>query len=498
MYKNEITAFIDASNIYGSDEETLEQLRDAGGKFKIQDGLLLPDGEGGVLTGDVRAAENIALTSMHTLFVREHNWWVDKLAVQGPWLSSDALFDGARARVEAEMQAVTFNEFLPALVGERAVPSYTGYDQNVDPGISAEFSVAAYRLGHTLLSPEIERHNEDGTEIDGGDLALRYAFFNNAEIQENGGIAPILRGVSEGAAQAYDTMLVEDVRSFLFGPPGAGGFDLASLNIQHGRDIGIPTYNDMREAIGLSPAEDFAGITSDQDTAVRLEAAYGDVNLVDLWVGGLAEDRINGGLLGETFSAIVVDQFSRIRDGDRFWRQADRFAPQEEAALWSTTLSDIVLRNTEIEYLQRDVFTAYHRIGGSEGRDRIAGTGDGDLLIGFGGNDRLAGRAGDDELFGGDGNDILVGGAGSDILTGGSGSDRFVFSAVTTNHEIVADFSVGDSLRLHQLDLEDAFVSLAEARSLFDMDVTFAFSETQSITFEGIGPAGLGVLFSGG
>ena len=77
---------------------------------------------------------------------------------------------------------------------------------------------------------------------------------------------------------------IEDVRSFLFGPPGAGGFDLAALNIQRGRDMGVASYNNLREAMGLKRAEAFSDITSDADLAARLKALYGDTDLVDAWV----------------------------------------------------------------------------------------------------------------------------------------------------------------------------------------------------------------------
>lgn len=150
-YPNQITAFIDASMVYGSDAETAAALRD-GAKLRLTtDGLLL-ETEDGVLAGDVRAAENVGLTALQTLFAREHNRLVDVLASEDPTLSEDELFAAARMRVEAEVQAITYNEWLPLLVGEDALDRYRGFDPDANPGISVEFSTAAYRFGHSLLS----------------------------------------------------------------------------------------------------------------------------------------------------------------------------------------------------------------------------------------------------------------------------------------------------------------------------------------------------------
>src|SRR5690606_25022548 len=144
------------------------------------------------------------------------------------------------------------------------------------------------------------------------------AFFNPSEVEAHG-IESILRGATVNLAQEIDTEVVNDVRNFLFGPPGAGGFDLASLNIQRGRDHGLADYNATRVALGLDAVESFSDITSDPDVAARLEQLYGTVDNIDLWVGGLAEDHLPGSSMGETFSFIIIDQFQRLRDGDRFW-----------------------------------------------------------------------------------------------------------------------------------------------------------------------------------
>lgn len=421
-YANAVTTFIDASQIYGSSQDVMDMMRVDGGKLRMVD-QMLDQSEHGFMTGDVRAAENVALSSLHTLFTREHNRQVDLLKAEDPTYNEEELFLLARVHVEAIMQAVTYNEFLPKLLGEGAIGAYEGHDENVDPSISVEFSTAVYRFGHSLLSGTVQRLNEDGSTHATGNLALRDAFFNPSALMGSG-IDPILRGLGQGQSQELDTFVIEDVRSFLFGPPGAGGFDLASLNIQRGRDLGIGSYNDLRAAMGLTEVTSFDKITSDADLAAKLESVYGDVSLVDAWVAGLAEDPVNGGLLGETFSAVMVDQFTRLRAGDAYWSQNLDLTDAELDALWSTTLSEVIVRNTDVDHMQSDVFTAYNRIGGTDDRDRLVGDDDNDLIMGEDGRDILSGKRGDDEIFGGNGNDRLYGNRDDDRLHGEDGNDR--------------------------------------------------------------------------
>ena len=460
-YENEITAFLDGSMVYGSDAETAAALREGAYLVLDEDGLLVRTNDG-VLAGDVRAAENVALTSLHTLFAREHNRWVDELRAKHPDWAADMLFDAARMRVEAQIQAITYNEWLPLLVGEGALDRYRGYDEHVNPGISVEFSTAAFRFGHSLLSADIERLEEDGAEISAGAIALRDAFFNPDAIGENGGIDPILRGLAGSTASELDNQVVEDVRSFLFSPaPGSPGLDLAAINIQRGRDLGVASYNDLREALELGRASAFTDITSDADLAATLEQVYGDVDRVDAWVGGLAEDAHGDGMLGELFATIIIDQFTRLRDGDPYWSKAKGgLSPAEARAIWDTTLADVIEANTEVGTMQAEAFMAFARIGGTDLGDDLTGTDASDLILGFGGDDSLTGDAGDDELY------------------GGAGADRFYF-APGSGHDLIADFERADTIVL------DGY--RAPRRRDFerdDGDVVLQLSEDSSITFE--------------
>jgi hypothetical protein len=229
----------------------------------------------------------------------------------------------------------------------------------VDASIANAFSTAASRFGHSLLSPKLLRLDARGREIEAGHLALRDAFFRPDRLVNEGGIDPLLRGLARQICQKIDVYVVEDVRNFLFGEPGQGGFDLVALNIQRGRDHGLPGYNDIREALGLPRAQSFADISEDEKVRLGLATSYDSVDDVDLWVGGLAETAVQGSHLGPVFHRILVDQFEALRDGDRFWYERT-LSKREIREVERTLLSDIIRRNTEIgNELQHDVF---HRL----------------------------------------------------------------------------------------------------------------------------------------
>ena len=356
---NAVTSYIDASNVYGSDPERARELRalDGTGLLKTSAGGFLPFNVNGYanapsadpgyfLAGDVRANEQVGLTALHTLFVREHNWLVERLQRQAPQWGGEQLYQTARAIVSAEIQVITYQEFLPLLLGPDALAPFNGYRPDVEPGIDNAFSTAAYRFGHSMVSDVILRLDRDGNPIAPGNLPLAQAFFAPHEVSVNG-IEPVLRGLAMQRAQELDIFIVDGLRNFLFGAPGAGGFDLAALNIQRGRDHGMQRYNDCRRAVGLAPCASFADVSRDPAIQTRLAAVYDHVDQIDLWVGGLAEDRLPGAMVGELFHAILCNQFERLRDGDRFWYEND-FQTWMVGWLQSQSLAKIIRRNTSI------------------------------------------------------------------------------------------------------------------------------------------------------
>jgi hypothetical protein len=485
---NAVTGWLDGSMVYGSDAPTAASLRGDGGRMLTSAGNNLPIVDSATTgpqfaAGDIRAAENPALTALQVLFVREHNWQVDRLAAKDPTLSADQLYGMARAIVTAEIVRITYDEFLPALLGEGAIADYAGYDPTVDPRATHEFAGAAYRWGHSTVSPESVRRDEAGEAT--SEIALRDAFFlPPSEFAVDGGADGLLRHLGTDRAQAMDARIVNELRSFLI--DFDVGSDLAALNIQRGRDFGLQTLNGTREALGLPRYADFDEITDDAATVAALRAAYnGRVDAIELWTGGLSEQLVDGAFLGETFHAIIARQFTALRDGDRLWYQNQGFDAETLAGIERTTLSDIVLRNTETRFMQDNMFLYYERRGGDvppevpdpgiplspqlvvgtgagqvlEGGalgDILAGQSGAQTLDGGGGNDRLLGGAGADLLLGGDGADLLRGGTGGDTLDGGPGADTLVGGAgadifrfgalVEADADRIRDFTPGEDL----------------------------------------------------
>ncbi|MGI0021406.1 MAG: peroxidase family protein [Nitrososphaeraceae archaeon] len=377
---NQVTAFIDGSMVYGSDKDRNDFIRDLAannGKLKLDsNGLLplntinLPNGNGPnpanimFVAGDVRVNEQAGLTVLHTLLVREHNRLVDEIKLKTGITNANTLYEEAKIILEGEIQHITYNEFLPILLGQNYMPApYSGYHPNVNPQVANEFSTAGFRVGHTLLSSELERFNEDGTIHPKGHLSLKAAFFN-PQIVKLEGIEPILRGLAVGKSEKIDNFVIDEVRNFLFGEPALmGGFDLASLNIQRGREHGLPSYNQFRSDLGLGSKTTFDAVTGgDQVLAAKLASVYASVDDIDLWVGGLSEPPVSGGMVGETFAIILQDQFERVRDGDRYWYQNRGLNSMQLDMIEHTLLSDIIRRNTDIESIQQNVFLAMDRV----------------------------------------------------------------------------------------------------------------------------------------
>jgi peroxidase len=360
------THWLDASQVYGSDTARAQELRalDGTGHLKVSTGNFLPfnvnrfpnqpsSSASFFLAGDVRANENSPLTALQTLFMREHNFWADQFSSGDPTLDDDGIYFRARAVVCAEIQKITYTDFLPGLIGRTTLPLYPGYNENVDPSIANVFATASFRFGHSLLTSTVSRLDANNQSI--GNLPMEGAFFQPIQITSVG-IEPYLRGLALQEVEKVDGLIVDSLRNF--SPGSARGFDLPALNIQRGRDHGLPRFNQVRLDYGLPAFTAFSQVTSDTAMQAKLASAYATVDDIDAWVGMLVEDHGTRvfPLLASTAITVLTDQFERLRDADRFWYEA-YLDPATLATVQNTTLADIIRRNTAISTeIQDDVF----------------------------------------------------------------------------------------------------------------------------------------------
>ncbi len=372
---NSVTSFIDASNVYGSDATRATALRTGiDGKLATSAGGLLPglntaglpnddpleSGSSLFLAGDVRANEQVGLTATHALFVREHNRLADLLKVQNGSLTDEELYQKARKIVGAEMQIITYEEFLPALMGSTIVdPDAYNYSSMVNPSITNSFAAAFFRYGHSMQSSEIKLQNDDGTS--NGSLSLRDAFFAPDILQNDPTLVDqVLLGLASQVSQENDVLMIDDIRNFLFGPPGAGGLDLAALDIQRGRDHGMLDFNSFRPTYDLTKLTSISQLTSNPNLQAAISALYGNINSIDAWVGGIAEDHVAGSSIGAMVMASLTDQFTRLRDGDRFFYTGDPNLLDADIQavidLNTITLAEIIRWNTGLTSVQDNVF----------------------------------------------------------------------------------------------------------------------------------------------
>lgn len=361
---NQVTSYIDASPVYSSNPRTADSAR------TFRDGLLL-FGRGAprddaclrgafdhncIRPGDARAGEQPGLLAMHNVFVAEHNSITLELSDLNPHWSDEKLYQETRRIIGAIFQHVTIREFLPLVLGKEVCrlfdlePQQSGfykqYDPRVNPTIANAFSAAAFRFGHSLVQSTIMRSNSNHQFLS-----------NNVSLHEEnsfgdiggvGSLHRILRGMATQRTLKRDEFMSPELTNHLFQSGSFPfGMDLAAINIQRGRDHGLPAYIDWRQPCGLSTVrtwEDLEVIAGPK-SAERMRKAYGNIEDIDLFVGGIAERPVVGGLVGPTFACIIAQQFSNLRKGDKFWYEnsgfESSFTPAQLFSIRQVTLSQV-------------------------------------------------------------------------------------------------------------------------------------------------------------
>lgn len=310
---------------------------------------------------------------MHTLWVREHNR-VAQLIKDTTNFDDEHTFQLARSIVIAEIQKITYTDYLPKILGPNLIPDYNSYSNNIVPNLPNAFATAAFRFGHSQVQPAFEFVGDDGVSTV---KSLNEVFFN-PDLIRSVGIEPVLRGMLINPSRALDEFINSVLTSHLLSrDPDAPGQDLASRNIQRGREHGIPPYGVWKRW-----ARRVCNIESDfrsDMVKVRLLEVYGSIENVDLFVAGLAEKPLPGGLVGATFGCIISIAFTNVRDGDRFFykrrrpnnpgRNRDRlFTVSQIMEVDKTSLSRVICNNAQINMIQKDAFV----LPGMNGNDVVS------------------------------------------------------------------------------------------------------------------------------
>ncbi len=314
----------------------------------------------------------------------------------------DKMFNAAKLIVEMEYQHAAIDQYARTITPH--ILEVVGYSSGIDPTVSLEFSQAAFRFGHSTLRETID--TIDPTHGLTGKItsyALEQAFLNPGLFAEKGAAA-IALGMSHQQMNEVDEFITPALNQGLLGLP----LDLAAINIARGRDVGIPTLNEFRGKVGLTQYvswDDFGrnmihpkslvnfiaayafngdvakaqalvglvdgsitegdlaalGYTADQALAFMLNdigapAGADAFNLIDTWIGGLAEAHVPGGILGSTFDLVFVNQMENLINGDRFYYLVRLFGQQFGEEVNNGQFKDIVERNTGLEHLNGSIF----------------------------------------------------------------------------------------------------------------------------------------------
>lgn len=304
--------------------------------------------------GDPRNDENLIVQQIHNVFLRFHNAVADHVAAKaGPLATPEVVFAVARELVTKHYQWLVLNDFVKRISDPQVFAEILGQDANTclitpnplifkisaaqTPPMPLEFSVAAYRLGHSMI-----RNGYAWNCIFVG--SGFQPFFTFTELsgvigKPNAPIPGLVRFPSNWIAdwrRMFDLEIVSGFPPFPRGPDPdiplnvtrkidtelaailgtlPGGTNLASRNLIRGSRMNLPSGQDVAHAIIAAGDSALAVLTPKQ----LLDSAAGDRKkaLLDhefhmktpLWYYILAEAELNGGRLGRLGSRIVIETF---------------------------------------------------------------------------------------------------------------------------------------------------------------------------------------------
>nr|XP_026488127.1 uncharacterized protein LOC113394887 [Vanessa tameamea] len=376
---NQVSAYIDGSPLYASSARQSDKLRLFRngmlqyGRVQQRRPLLPPDRDelcrGGAVStdcfksGDARVNEHPGLVAAHIVWLRQHNRMAQELAHLNPHWSDEKIYQETRKIVGAMVQHITYREFLPIVLGSEVMRLfelelqqkgfYRGYSPKISASPASSFGSAAFRFGHSLVQSSFVRFDRFHHPLN-NNVSLHDELTNPSNIWSMGAVDRLLLGMVNQPIQKRDEFITEELTNHLFQTPHFSfGMDLAAINIQRGRDHGVPPYTSWREPCGLSAISNFEDLFRIMPARVvrKLKVLYRHVDDIDLFTGGMAERPVVGGLVGPTFACIIAQQFSNLRKGDRFWYEnggfESSFTPAQLQQIRRISLAQVLCRTLD-------------------------------------------------------------------------------------------------------------------------------------------------------
>ncbi|WP_309679243.1 peroxidase family protein, partial [Polaromonas sp.] len=484
--------------------------------------------------------------------------------IAGLHWNGERLFQAAKLGTEMQYQHLVFEEFARTV--QPNVDAFIDFDNTINPAIVAEFAHTVYRFGHSMLTETIDRldANFQNSEIGLIQAFLNPLAFNQlggVTVSAEAATSAIIRGLTRQVGNEIDEFVTEAVRNNLLGLP----LDLPAINIARGRDTGVPTLNAARREFyagtgdsQLKPYISWADLVQHlkhPESVINFIAAYGThisitsaltladkraaamdlvfgtgtnpadrldflnstgayaslangvtitgVDAIDLWIGGLAEEKMPfGGMLGSTFNFVFENQLEALQNGDRLYYLHRLAGTNFVHELENNSFAKLVMLNTDVTHLPALLFSTptytlevdpskqfnASVIAGPDGilldnlatpvneaadnqpgnADPIGGilltplvirdnpatatadanylqyTGEDHVVLGGTNPGSLANPSGNDILISGDGDDTLYGDGGNDRLEGGYGNDDLQGGA---GDDIITDMGGDDVIK---------------------------------------------------
>ncbi|XP_063226602.1 peroxidase-like [Bacillus rossius redtenbacheri] len=383
-----VTHFVDASNIYGSEDAVAESIRlKKGGKLITQvanNGRHFPPNSANpeedcdirsneqtcYTGGDVRINQHPQMSVLQVLFLREHNRLADILSKLNPHWDDERLYFEARRIVIGVWQHIVYIEWLPIVLGQEYVKKRnltvlegysSGYDIDLDPSTLNSFTTGCFRTFHSMVQGNIRFFDDDGGSKFG--FPLREWFDRPSILHEEDKFDRMLRGLAWQPAQSMDPFTTQDLTNFLFKHQSPFGLDLAAIDIQRSRDHGLRSYNDFRELCELPRASNFSDFSDviDKKYVELLSQLYAHVDDVDMMVGIKLENLLRDTVVGKTCQCIIGEQFFRWKFGDLwfydFKENPAAFTPEQLKEIKKSSLSKVICDNgDQIKKIPRNSF----------------------------------------------------------------------------------------------------------------------------------------------